>query len=103
MNKIPLIILIVEQRINTLCEKIKRLTAKTTRIIQQQINNNNEMAKLIDLDGCEGLGVYDDCPAANLKRLFFCRWLQNHTRTTFFFKSSLSAIWAIRSPLGRCC
>ena len=33
----------------------------------------------------------------------FCRWLQNHTRTTFFFRSSLSAMAEIRSPLGRGC
>ncbi|TGZ57983.1 Uncharacterized protein DBV15_09223 [Temnothorax longispinosus] len=34
-------------------------------------------------------------------RFCFCRWLQNQTRTTFFFRSSFSAIAAIFSPDGR--
>ena len=33
-------------------------------------------------------------------RFCFWRWLQNHTRTTFFFRSSFSAIAAIFSELG---
>ena len=33
-------------------------------------------------------------------RFFFCRWLQNHTLTTFFDKSSFSAIEAILSLEG---
>ena len=43
------------------------------------------------------------CWAANFMRFCFCRWLQNHTRTTFFFRSSFSAIAAIFSPDGRGC
>ena len=35
--------------------------------------------------------------AANFMRFCFWRWLQNHTRTTFFFRSSFSAIAAIYS------
>lgn len=34
-------------------------------------------------------------------RFCFCLWLQNHTLTTFFFKSSFSAMAAIFSPDGR--
>ena len=46
------------------------------------------------------------CPpvmAENFILFCFCRWLQNHTRTTFFLSSSFSAIWAIFSPDGRGC
>lgn len=43
------------------------------------------------------------CCAANFIRFCFCRWLQNHTRTTFFFRSSFSAIAVIFSPEGRGC
>lgn len=41
--------------------------------------------------------------AENFIRFCFCLWLQNHTRTTFFLSSSLSAICAIFSPDGRGC
>ncbi|TNN89536.1 hypothetical protein EYF80_000139 [Liparis tanakae] len=34
-------------------------------------------------------------------RFCFCRWLQNQTRTTFFLRSSFSAIAAIFSEEGR--
>uniref|UniRef100_A0A182JBT6 Uncharacterized protein n=1 Tax=Anopheles atroparvus TaxID=41427 RepID=A0A182JBT6_ANOAO len=44
---------------------------------------------------CEG-----QCWAANFMRFCFWRWLQNQTRTTFFFKSSFSAMAAIFSPEG---
>lgn len=43
------------------------------------------------------------CVAANFIRFCFWRWLQNHTRTTFFFRSSFSAMAAIFSPDGRGC
>lgn len=43
------------------------------------------------------------CCAANFMRFCFCRWLQNQTRTTFFFRSSFSAMAAIFSPEGRGC
>lgn len=41
------------------------------------------------------------CCAANFIRFCFWRWLQNHTRTTFFLRSSFSAMAAIFSPEGR--
>lgn len=47
--------------------------------------------------------VADQCCAENFILFCFCRWLQNHTRTTFFFKSSFSAMAAIFSPDGRGC
>lgn len=43
------------------------------------------------------------CWAANFMRFCFWRWLQNQTRTTFFFRSSFSAMAAIFSPDGRGC
>jgi hypothetical protein len=54
------------------------MTKTTTN--KQKKNNDKEkkkrMYKLIEMDGLVDLFfffVYDDCPAANLKRLFFCR------------------------------
>lgn len=41
------------------------------------------------------------CTAEYFIRFCFCRWLQNHTRTTFFFRSSFSAMAAIFSEEGR--
>ena len=39
--------------------------------------------------------------AENFIRFCFCRWLQNHTRTTFFLRSSFFAMAAILSEDGR--
>lgn len=47
---------------------------------------------------CEFVG---QCCAANFIRFCFWRWLQNHTRTTFFLRSNFSAMAAIFSPDGR--
>lgn len=41
--------------------------------------------------------------AENFILFCFCLWLQNHTRTTFFFRSNFSAIAAIFSEDGRGC
>lgn len=43
------------------------------------------------------------CVAENFIRFCFCLWLQNQTRTTFFFRSSFSAMAAIFSEEGRGC
>lgn len=48
------------------------------------------------------LGRFSARPARTY-RFCFWRWLQNQTRTTFFFRSSFSAIALIRSPVGRGC
>lgn len=58
---------------------------------------------LLTIPNCNCWAVLFDCQwvgAANFIRFCFCRWLQNHTRTTFFFRSSFSAIAAIFSPDG---
>lgn len=43
------------------------------------------------------------CCAANFIRFCFCLWLQNQTLTTFFLRSSFSAMAAIFSPDGLGC
>lgn len=58
---------------------------------------------LLTIPNCNCWAVLFDCQcvgAANFIRFCFCRWLQNHTRTTFFFRSSFSAMAAIFSPDG---
>lgn len=58
---------------------------------------------LLTIPNCNCWAVLFDCQwvdAANFIRFCFCRWLQNQTRTTFFFRSSFSAMAAIFSPDG---
>lgn len=55
---------------------------------------------LLTIPNCVAVLFDCQCCAANFIRFCFCRWLQNHTRTTFFFRSNFSAIAAIFSPDG---